>query len=200
MARQPYPFSPTILDPAGRCERAAGLTSTREYMRLRDGEATMYRELGAGAPMAASPAIPARVRNERSRTTKTTVLYVEDDKISQLIVSEMLSHYRWLELLVADDGASGLQAVRRHRPDLVLLDLQLPDMHGLQILETLRSDPQTADVPVVMLSASAMDEDVRSALERGANAYWTKPLDFGRFEHDLLEVLQLSAAGRRSAE
>lgn len=110
-----------------------------------------------------------------------TVLYIEDNAANTLIVQELLGRWAGVTLHVAPDGRSGIVMARDHRPDLVLLDMRLPDMHGLEVLAALRTDPRTAGIPVVSLSASAMPEEVDAARGAGADAYWTKPLDFAPF-------------------
>jgi CheY-like chemotaxis protein len=82
-------------------------------------------------------------------------------------------------------GSLGVELAQHHLPDLILLDLHLPDMLGDQVLENLRSSPTTKQIPVVIVSADATAGHIRRLLEAGANEYLTKPLDLVR----LLEVL-----------
>jgi hypothetical protein len=70
---------------------------------------------------------------------------------------------------------------RSLKPELVLLDMQLPDIDGLEVLKRLRAHPETAAIPVIALSANAMPEDINRALAAGCSDYWTKPLDFRAF-------------------
>ena len=70
-------------------------------------------------------------------------------------------------------------------PDLMLLDMQLPDIDGLEVLQRLRAGPETAAIPVIALSANAMPEDIERALRAGVSDYWTKPLDFKAFMESL---------------
>ena len=79
------------------------------------------------------------------------------------------------------DGASGVHSARERRPDLILIDMQLPDFDGLEVLRRLRADPSTAAIPCIALSANAMPEDIQRALGAGFADYWTKPLDFRVF-------------------
>ena len=116
---------------------------------------------------------PAPVRRDE---VQGRVLYIEDDEINRLLVVE---HLRWrpaLRLTLAVDGASGLRLAAAQPPDLVLLDMTLPDMHGLQLLRGLRSDPRTAQVPVLALSANALPQDIDRALQAGVAAYLAKPV------------------------
>ena len=109
------------------------------------------------------------------------VLYIEDNPINALIITELLARRSDLTLSVAVDGGSGVADAQRLRPDLILLDMQLPDFDGFEVLRRLRADPATAGIPCVALSANAMPEDIQRALRAGITDYWTKPLDFKQF-------------------
>jgi CheY-like chemotaxis protein len=117
------------------------------------------------------------------------VLYIEDNPVNALLVGEVLARHPWVQLQVAADGASGLQLARDQPPDLVLLDMQLPDMDGHQVLQALRSDPATAGLRCVVLSANAMPDDIAAARQAGAIDYWTKPIDFPGFVGKLAALL-----------
>ena len=126
----------------------------------------------APVPAAAPAAVPAGL---------TDILYIEDNPVNLLIVRELLGQRADLRFAAAEDGRSGLAAARAQRPALILLDMQLPDMDGLAVLQALRADPQTAGIRCVALSANAMPEDIRRARAAGFDDYWTKPLDLRGF-------------------
>ena len=86
-----------------------------------------------------------------------------------------------MSLIQAENGADGIAQVLQAQPDLVLLDMHLPDMTGFDVLAALRGDPRSASVRVVALSANAMALDVATALEMGVLEYWTKPLKLEAF-------------------
>jgi len=109
------------------------------------------------------------------------VLLVEDNPVNALIIRELVSRRADLELDVAPDGLAGVARARERPPGLVLLDMQLPDIDGLEVLRRLRAEPATAAIPVIALSANAMPEDIDRALAAGCSGYWTKPLDFRAF-------------------
>jgi CheY-like chemotaxis protein/anti-sigma regulatory factor (Ser/Thr protein kinase) len=132
---------------------------------------------------------PADPQHQRHR-----VLYIEDTPVNALIIRELLATRSDVELLEAAEGLPGLEAARQLRPALVLLDMQLPDIDGLEVLRALKSEPGTAGIPVIVLSANAMAEDIRRALEAGALDYWTKPLDFGVFRAGFDAALSGGAA------
>lgn len=110
-----------------------------------------------------------------------TLLYVEDNPVNALIIAELVARRRDLALHIATDGLSGVTQARTLRPELVLLDMQLPDIDGFEVLRRLRADSATAAIPVIALSANAMPEDIDRALAAGCADYWTKPLDFRAF-------------------
>jgi len=117
------------------------------------------------------------------------VLYIEDNPVNQLLVEQLLARWSAVRLVQAEDGTNGIELARSLRPDLVLLDMQLPDMDGFAVLDALRADPATRDLRVIALSASAMPELVAQAFAHGAADYWTKPLDFDRFLADMQGLL-----------
>jgi CheY-like chemotaxis protein len=94
-------------------------------------------------------------------------------------------------------GAIGLELAREHAPDLILLDMHLPDMHGEAVLERLRADATTRDIPVIVLSADATDRQISRMTAAGVRDYLTKPLEIPRFLdalHDTLGPAQAEAA------
>ena len=106
------------------------------------------------------------------------VVYIEDNPSNLRLVERALEHLD-VRLLSASQGSIGLDLVREHHPDLVLLDLHLPDLSGAQVLERLMADPATAPIPVVVVSADATPGQVERLREAGACAYLTKPIDVG---------------------
>jgi CheY-like chemotaxis protein len=117
------------------------------------------------------------------------VLLVEDDPGDVMMTREAFQDYKLHnELHVVSDGAEAMAFLRqegeyagRPRPDLVLLDLNLPRMDGRQVLEAIKSDPELASIPVVVLTTSENEDDVLRSYSLHANAYVTKPVDFARF-------------------
>ena len=105
-----------------------------------------------------------------------SILVVDDDAVVRELLRmnfELEGH----EVLEADDGASGLAAVREHRPDAVLLDVMMPAPNGFEVCATLRADPELAAMPVVLLTARALSADRVQGHDAGADAYVTKPFD-----------------------
>ena len=117
------------------------------------------------------------------------VLLVEDDPGDELITREAFEHNKIKNNLhVAHDGEEGLDFLYKRgaypdapRPDLILLDLNLPKYDGRQLLEQIKSDPDLMHIPVVVLTTSSAEEDILRSYKLHANAYVTKPVDFDRF-------------------
>jgi CheY-like chemotaxis protein len=109
------------------------------------------------------------------------VLYIEDNDVNMLIVRELLTRRPHVAFHGAVDGTSGVQRARELLPSLVLIDMQLPDIDGTEVLRQLRADPRTASIPCVALSANAMPEDVLRTRAAGFDEYWTKPIDLSAF-------------------
>jgi adenylate cyclase len=105
-----------------------------------------------------------------------TVLVVDDDPVI-LRLLEVNFELEGFVVLTAGDGAEGIAAVRQHRPDLVVSDVMMPNVNGLELVSTLKGDPATSTIPIVLLSARAQTADVRQGLEAGADDYVTKPFE-----------------------
>lgn len=114
-------------------------------------------------------------------TALPRLLYVEDNAINMLIVEELVNKRGGIALSGAETVAEGLRMASALQPRLILVDMQLPDGDGHELLQALRADPATAHIPCVALSANAMPEDVRRASDAGFADYWTKPIDFKVF-------------------
>ena len=118
----------------------------------------------------------------------TKVLLVEDHEELWDFLSRRLKR-RGFEVVLAHDGQQGVDMVRAERPDVVLLDMNLPVMDGWTAARTLRADPETARVPIIALTAHAMAGDKAKALEAGCDDYHPKPVDFSRLLSQIEEVL-----------
>ncbi len=131
-------------------------------------------EVVSAPPDAADPAVP-----------DARLLLVEDNLSNLRLVQRILQRRPQVKLLAAMRGEEGLASALEHRPDAILLDLHLPDMHGRDVMDRLRLDPRTANIPIVIISADATPSQAERMLARGASAYLTKPLDVAQF----IEVL-----------
>jgi signal transduction histidine kinase/CheY-like chemotaxis protein len=153
---------------------------------------TFTVELGRGEPAAIAEANAEDDQLIANRTYDgdRSVLYIEDTMANVRLVEEILASRPSVRLLPAGMGSLGLELAAEHRPDLVLLDLHLPDIGGDEVLAKLRADERTRDIPVVILSADATDGTPGPLLEAGAQDYLTKPIGVRR----LLEVVDAYVA------
>ena len=127
-------------------------------------------------------------------TGEPVILIVEDNPRNLKLVRDVLNHvgYRTLEAATAEDG---LALAREQRPGLVLMDIQLPGMDGVEALGRLRSDPATAGVRVLALTAFAMKDDRERLLEAGFDGYLEKPLDVRRLPSQIAAALAADREG-----
>ena len=123
--------------------------------------------------------VPAHqsIAAQSTNTTPATLLYIEDNVLSQKLLTAMLARKRPnYRLLIASTATEGRARARMSKPDLILLDLQLPDGAGTTLLQALHTMPETQDIPVIALSGHARPEDIQSGIKAGFKAYLTKPL------------------------
>jgi CheY-like chemotaxis protein len=109
------------------------------------------------------------------------VLYVEDSEPNFRLIESILEDRPGTELAWAATGQKGLEMARAQKPQLVLLDLDLPDIHGSKVLEGLQAHPETAHTPVIVISADATPSQIERMLTAGARNYLTKPFEIRRF-------------------
>lgn len=116
------------------------------------------------------------------RSQPLKVLYIEDDPVNALVLERMLAHLGNVETRHADSAQKGREMLALSKPDLILLDMNLPDGHGLQVIQTLLEDLGGARIPIVALSADALPYSIDSARAAGFDDYLTKPVDFVTLE------------------
>lgn len=109
------------------------------------------------------------------------LLYIEDNPVNTLVVQELVATRPHLKLDCAADGISGVEMALQLAPELILIDMQLPDIDGFEVLRRLRSHRQTALTRCIAVSANAVPEDMARARQMGFSDYWTKPIDFQKF-------------------
>jgi signal transduction histidine kinase/ActR/RegA family two-component response regulator len=196
-----------------------GLVVTKRLVELMGGEigvssspgvgSVFWIELASTAPRTSSLAertAPAGSGSTSSASESEFVprllLYVEDNPANLRLVEEIVAFRRDLRLLSAHDGHLGLQLARAHRPDIILMDLNLPGMSGFEVLRQLGADPETADIPVIALTANAMPRDIERGVAAGFHRYLTKPIDIEKFTEAINSTLaegpDLAASGERN--
>jgi PAS domain S-box-containing protein len=139
---------------------------TTLWVELRSGEAVAVQEVSGEEQGVAT----------RTGSRERRLLYIEDTVANVELIEHMLRRRPSIRLLPAMLGQLGLELAREHYPDMILLDLHLPDLGGEEVLAQLRADEATRDIPIVMLSADATKRQVDRLLAAGANAYLTKPI------------------------
>jgi PAS domain S-box-containing protein len=181
------PFERIGADQTGVQGTGLGLAHSKALVERMGGRVGVDSTLGQGSVfwlelmVAEPPSIELPGSNtEATGTSPATVgviLYIEDNPSNLGLVERALDHRPGIRLLTAMQGRLGIDLAREHRPGLILLDQHLPDVSGESVLREILSDPRTADIPVVMLSADATRRQIDNLLALGARAYLTKPLD-----------------------
>ncbi len=185
-----------------------GLAIVHHLVRLMGGEVAVSSELGVGSEFRVT--LPAEVAPlasdhaplsgfhaelyEPQAAARLSVLYIEDNPVNVLLVQELIAMRGDVQLSIAVDGLSGVAMACASLPQVVLIDMQLPDIDGFEVLRRLRAEPRLAGSSLVALSANAMPEDVNRALQAGFDDYWTKPIDFHAFLRALTALVQTHTA------
>lgn len=113
------------------------------------------------------------------------ILVVEDNEKNRILVRDILQHFGY-ETVEAINGEEGIRMTKKHRPDLILMDIQMPIMDGFKAIEALRGDPGTANIKIIALTSFAMKGDREKAIEAGADDYLSKPIN----TRNLIKVLR----------
>jgi len=171
-----------------------GLALCQRLMQAMNGSIGADSALGQGSSFwvelacADCPLIrlaPAKLKDPDSATESAaqhrTILYVEDNLSNLTLIEQMLSEHPNIQLISAMQGQLGIELARRHAPDMILLDLHLPDLPGWEVLARLRREDATRDIPVVIISADATSRQIKRLMGAGAHAYLTKPIDMVEF-------------------
>jgi len=186
------PFNRAGVDHDGVEGTGIGLTIVRALVERMGGQVAVRSAPGTGSVfevrLPALDDVEARALAETGPACPRSLLYIEDNPVNVLIVSELVRRHGGIDFDSAPDGLSGVERARQSRPGLVLVDMHLPDIGGLDVLRRLRADPATAGLTCIALSANAIPEDIQTALDSGFDAYWTKPLDFTTFRQALDRV------------
>ena len=178
-----------------------GLVVSKRLVELMHGEIGVESTVGVGSvfwielnltaehPLGAAAVGPTTVGQAHVAADKRlrTVLYVEDNPANMLLVKNLIARRPDLHLLSAPDGNRGIEMARASRPDIILMDINLPGISGIEAFKILRADPATAHIPVLALSANAMPRDIKHGLDAGFFRYLTKPIKVNEFM-DTLDV------------
>lgn len=197
------PFDRLGRDGMGIEGTGLGLSLSKGLVEAMDGGISASQNSGGGAtftvwlPRADAPETRARIAPVdpvAAGHSTGLVLYIEDNLANFRLIEQVLSRRPGVRVLPAMQAGLGLQLARAHQPDLIILDLHLPDMKGEEVLRRLLHDPATASIPVVIASADATSRQVERLIELGARAYLTKPIDVRKLLGTVDEFLPVQRA------
>jgi len=183
-----------------------GLVVTKQLVELMEGSIGAESTVGKGsvfwielnltaAPHAAvGAAEPTAIdaAKVQAGTQLHTLLYVEDNPANLMLVEDLIARRPDIRLLSAGDGNRGVEIARASRPDVILMDINLPGISGIHALKILTEDPATAHIPIIALSANAMPHDIEKGLEAGFFRYLTKPIKVTEFMETLDVALKFA--------
>ncbi len=190
-----------------------GLVVAKRLIELMKGVIGVESSVGVGSVfwfellLVGEPRLALEPDNEASevklhtppKVRQQTLLYVEDNPANLNLVKQIIMRRPDIRLLTAVNGTSGVELARYSQPDVILMDINLPDISGIEALKILRAGPLTARIPVIALSANAMPRDIRNGMEAGFFRYITKPIKINEFMQALDDGLvfaeKQSAAG-----
>jgi PAS domain S-box-containing protein len=207
------PFNRLGQEAGGEEGTGIGLVVAKQLIELMGGVIGVESAVGVGSVFwfelmaAADPQLA--VRSDEARTPVQTpvqaqvptggrvriLLYVEDNPANLKLVEQIVARRPDLRLLTAVTGNQGIEIARESHPEVILMDINLPDIGGIEVLGILRKDPATAHIPVVAISANAMPHDIEKGMQAGFFRYLTKPIKVNEFMDTLNLALDLAEKG-----
>ncbi|KQV47508.1 hypothetical protein ASE26_23900 [Duganella sp. Root198D2] len=188
-----------------------GLVVTKRLVELMGGTIGVTSSQGVGSmfwiELESTEPTPSRIDQQTERPAQhhrhaagepATVLYVEDNPANLKLVEEIISFRPDLKLISAPDAHLGIELARAHQPDIILMDINLPGMNGIDAVKLLATDPRTAHIPVIALTANAMPRDVEKGLAAGFFRYLIKPINIDEFTEAINSTMAFLA--RREEE
>jgi CheY-like chemotaxis protein/anti-sigma regulatory factor (Ser/Thr protein kinase) len=207
------PFNRLGQEAKGEEGTGIGLVVSKRLVELMDGVIGVDSDVGVGsifwvelpstAPLTLTASAEAIVAAESAAATHEGVralLYIEDNPANLQLVERLIGRRHDIRLLTAMDGNLGVELARACLPDVILMDINLPGISGIEALRILRDDPATAHIPVLALSANAMPRDIQKGLDAGFFRYLTKPIKVSEFMSTLNAALAFAEEGRAAAE
>jgi signal transduction histidine kinase/ActR/RegA family two-component response regulator len=192
------PFNRLGKEKSGEEGTGVGLVVTKQLVELMGGTVGVESTVGTGTtfwielPSCSAPALDATGEMHRAGAAKAeaaaptpsplrTLLYVEDNPANLALVEQLIARRKDLKFFMASDANTGIDLARTHRPEVILMDINLPGMNGYDALKILRVDPATAHIPIVAISANAIPRDIQKGLDAGFFHYLTKPIKLDEF-------------------
>jgi PAS domain S-box-containing protein len=211
------PFNRLGQEAGGVAGTGIGLVVTKRLAELMEGVLGVESTVGVGSVFwcelisAAAPHLDIQSHELEvsvplplpAGAPQRTVLYVEDNPANMKLVEQLIARFPEIQLLTAVNGTLGIEIARAAQPQVILMDINLPGLSGIEALKILRNDPATAHIPIVALSANAMPRDIAMGLELGFFRYLTKPIKVKEFMETLkmaLEFAERTAGQAQDAE
>ncbi len=184
-----------------------GMTISKKLLEVMHGSISVQSTVGEGSTFSISlpacllpsplnePGTTPTLEKDWAIVNKTkpfTLLYIEDNAVNLKLVEDILSDYPEIKLLSATNAKMGIEIALSKKPNLILMDINLPDFDGVEALKRLRNFEETHAIPVIAISANAMKKDIDRAMAEGFKAYITKPIDIGNFRKMIEEEIQSS--------
>jgi PAS domain S-box-containing protein len=198
------PFNRLGQEASGEEGTGIGLVTTKRLIELMGGGIGAESTVGTGSlfwiefnlstvrpPATGTATIAAPVHAPvQTDAPLRTLLYVEDNPANLMLIEDLIARRPDIRLLSAQDGIRGMEVARASRPDVILMDINLPGISGIEALRILGEDSDTAQIPVIALSANAIPRDIEKGLEAGFFRYLTKPIKVNKFMETLDEALE----------
>ena len=205
------PFNRLGQEASGVAGTGIGLIVTKRLTELMDGVLGVKSTVGEGSvfwcELLSAEAPQLEVKSDDEDTSvplqlaagvpQRTLLYVEDNPANMKLVEQIIERCPDLRLVTAVNGALGIEKARAIQPTVILMDINLPGISGIQVLKILSEDPTTAHIPIVALSANAMPRDIAMGLAVGFFRYLTKPIKIKEFMDTLNEALEFAEKGKQ---
>ncbi|WML58055.1 substrate-binding domain-containing protein [Neobacillus sp. PS2-9] len=178
-----------------------GLSLVKQLVHLMGGEISVSSKKGKGSDFCFSLPLPNELKaavqwgervkaplENHGKADNFNLLYIEDNEPNLHFVSSIMKSQPSYNLLLARTGKEGLEMAMTEKVDLILLDLDLPDIHGYEVFDILKIGAKTKDIPVIAVSANAMPQDIQHTLAIGFSNYLTKPIDIKEFLHTVSQT------------